>query len=203
MTETETAAKTQIVDPAAPGNRIVVGVDGSEGSLAAMTWALHEARLRDATLHVVLGWGHHPSWGGAGLGSMFPLGYTTSGGGLGGGLGGSRISAPIEAPLHTAQDLETDAAALATRVLDQVINDAVERDADSTQQSVKITRAAIPGHGAKVLLDEVTESDLLVVGSRGHGGFVGALLGSVSHHVVAQAPCPVVVVPDRQSEETR
>ncbi|MDT4903476.1 MAG: hypothetical protein QOH52_1492, partial [Pseudonocardiales bacterium] len=53
--------------------------------------------------------------------------------------------------------------------------------------------------GAKVLLDEVTDADLLVVGSRGHGGFVGALLGSVSHQVVSQAPCPVVVVPNRQA----
>jgi len=59
---------------------------------------------------------------------------------------------------------------------------------------VKITRAAFQGHGAEVLLDEVAESDLLVV---------GALLGSVSHHVVAQAPCPVVVVPHRQSEATQ
>jgi len=60
------------------GIRIVVGIDSSDGSLAALTCALREARLRGATLHVVLGWGYHPSWGGAGagLGSMFPLGYT-------------------------------------------------------------------------------------------------------------------------------
>ncbi len=47
---------------------------------------------------------------------------------------------------------------------------------------------------AKVLIERTKEVDLLVIGSRGHGGFVGMLLGSVSQHVVAHAECPVVVV---------
>ncbi len=47
---------------------------------------------------------------------------------------------------------------------------------------------------AKALIERSKEADLLVVGSRGHGGFVGMLLGSVSQHVVAHAECPVVVV---------
>lgn len=195
MIETaQSTAEDGAVDPAQPGNRVVVGVDGSNGSLAAMSWALHEARLRGSTLHAVLGWGYHPSWGGAGLGSMFPIGYTATGG----ALGGAHLCAPTAAPIDSPQRTEADAAAMASRVLDQVISHAAERDAGKA--SVRITRKAVQGHGAKVLLDEVTESDLLVVGSRGHGAFIGALLGSVSHHVVSQAPCPVVVVPDRQSE---
>jgi nucleotide-binding universal stress UspA family protein len=63
--------------------------------------------------------------------------------------------------------------------------------------NVTTTSAAVEGHPARVLLDEVSPEDLLVVGSRGRGGFVGALIGSVSQHLVAHATCPVVVVPTR------
>lgn len=60
-----------------------------------------------------------------------------------------------------------------------------------------IRRLVVRGHPAQVLVDQAKGADLLVVGSRGHGGFTGMLLGSVSQHVIALAPCPVVVVPDR------
>jgi nucleotide-binding universal stress UspA family protein len=49
-------------------------------------------------------------------------------------------------------------------------------------------------HAAEVLIERSEEADLLVVGSRGHGGFVGMLLGSVTQHLVAHANCPVVIV---------
>lgn len=53
------------------------------------------------------------------------------------------------------------------------------------------------GDPAAVLVDAAAGADLLVVGSRGLGGFAGVLLGSVGHHVAHHAACTVVVIPPR------
>jgi len=58
--------------------------------------------------------------------------------------------------------------------------------------------AAREGGAARVLLDESEDALLLVVGSRGHGGFVGLLLGSVSGNVAEHAPCPVLIIHGNQ-----
>ena len=58
-----------------------------------------------------------------------------------------------------------------------------------------IERRLIPGGAANVLVDEAKGADLLVVGSRGRGGFTGLLLGSVSQQAAHHAHCPIVIIP--------
>jgi|SRR5215218_899814 len=60
---------------------------------------------------------------------------------------------------------------------------------------VDVRPLAVEGKPANALIDtaERERAQLIVVGSRGHGGFMGLLLGSVSEQVVRHAPCPVVV----------
>ena len=62
------------------------------------------------------------------------------------------------------------------------------------EAGVKAHCTVAEGNPAKVLIEHSGDADLLVVGSRGHGGFVGMLLGSVSQHVAAHAKCSVVIV---------
>ena len=59
---------------------------------------------------------------------------------------------------------------------------------------VEIERRVVEGAPGAVLVEESRAADLLVVGSRGHGGFVGLLLGSVSQQCAHHSACPVVIV---------
>jgi len=61
-------------------------------------------------------------------------------------------------------------------------------------EGLEIGRTVAVGHTAQVLCHAAKGADLLVVGSRGYGGFRGLLVGSVTQQVVAHAPCPVLVV---------
>lgn len=191
--ESSSATASSVARPQ-PVTRIVVGVDGSHGSLSALLWAFGEARARRISIHVVLAWQYHPGWDDSGLGSMFPTVY-----GQGGGVLPSRLPRPgLGTPGAGGLSGVDEATASVNNLLDAAISMATEADADSTSDPVRLTQASVEGHAATVLLDTVTDSDLLVVGSHGHGGFVGALLGSISHHVVSHSRCPVVVVPAAQ-----
>jgi nucleotide-binding universal stress UspA family protein len=61
---------------------------------------------------------------------------------------------------------------------------------------IAIAWKVVEGHPAPVLVSASQGADLLVVGNRGHGEFVGMLIGSTSVHCVANAACPVVVFRD-------
>jgi nucleotide-binding universal stress UspA family protein len=67
-------------------------------------------------------------------------------------------------------------------------------EASKGHSSVRIEAKVVEGPAAQVLIDASKPASALVVGSRGHGGFVGLLLGSVSQQCVTHADCPVMVV---------
>ena len=64
---------------------------------------------------------------------------------------------------------------------------------------VDVSPTLVRGQAALVLEDMSDTARLVVVGTRGRGGFTGLLLGSVSHHTAHHAHCPVVVVPSRRA----
>jgi nucleotide-binding universal stress UspA family protein len=139
-------------------NVIVVGVDGSRGSEAALRFAAEEAALREATLRVV---------------SAYHVPVPVYAGGLVPAVGlmtGFR---------EIAEEIAVDAAAKVEHI-----------DPD-----VRVQKRICEGQPADELVREAEGADLLVVGSRGLGGFRSLLLGSVSQQVAHHAPCPVVIVP--------
>ena len=75
---------------------------------------------------------------------------------------------------------------------EQVIDDAL---AEFATGGVEIERSAPEGQPSAMLVEAAEGAELLVVGSRGRGGFSGLLLGSVSQQCAHHAPCPVVIVP--------
>ena len=84
-----------------------------------------------------------------------------------------------------ATDFEGDARKVLAGALNEV---------SSVEPDVLIRSSVAAGHPAEVLVRAARGADMLVVGSRGHGGFTGAVLGSVSQYCVHHAPCPVLVI---------
>ncbi len=80
----------------------------------------------------------------------------------------------------------------ARAVLDEVVD-----GTDTHGLEVPVERIVACGNAAGILLEVAKGADLLVVGSRGHGGFAGLVLGSVSQQCANHAPCPVLIVRPR------
>jgi nucleotide-binding universal stress UspA family protein len=86
---------------------------------------------------------------------------------------------------------EIDWVDLTQRSLDIAVKEAGLGDRQDVEA---VVLEGVPAH---VLVEESRDAQLLVVGTRGHGGFAGLLLGSTSTYVIAHATCPVVVVRDQ------
>ena len=99
------------------------------------------------------------------------------------GYGGFEGAAPI-AGEDISELRDADAAAL-----DAIVSEALPSPGD-----VKVEQRVVEGPAGAVLIDESRGADLLVVGSRGHGGFAQLLVGSVSQQCAQHAACPVVIV---------
>jgi nucleotide-binding universal stress UspA family protein len=78
-------------------------------------------------------------------------------------------------------------------ITEKTLTDAISSTLDAGSD-VRVLAQVVEGNPARVLLDAAVGADLLVLGSRGHGGFAEALLGSVSQHCVHHATCPVVII---------
>ena len=102
----------------------------------------------------------------------------------------SYVAAPIGmmAPIDEAliPELQDNARAVLEGAVAAALGDA---------KDVELELVVLEGTPAHVLVAAAQGADLLVVGTRGHGGFAGLLLGSVSQQVAHHAPCPIVIVP--------
>jgi nucleotide-binding universal stress UspA family protein len=96
----------------------------------------------------------------------------------------------VDEPAMHFEEWRQEAEAQARAHLNEVISDAT-----GGGHEVPVSAVAVEGRATPTLLDASTGADLLVVGSRGRGGFAGLLLGSVSQHCAEHGRCPVVVIP--------
>ena len=71
---------------------------------------------------------------------------------------------------------------------------ALVRDVIGEVADVGIRQSTVEDDPAPALLAAAQDAELLIVGSRGHGGFAGLLLGSVSQQCAHHASCPIVIV---------
>ncbi|MDO5672489.1 MAG: universal stress protein [Actinomycetaceae bacterium] len=146
-----------------PVERIVVGLDSSIPGSSALSHAIGEAKLWDASLTAI-----SAVTLSTGVGMMTWLPTTVD-------------------RDNVLKDVQ--------RALDSIV------DQELGDSGMKVARHALDGNPAALLAEFSTAVDLLVVGTRGRGGFAGLLLGSTSQAVLNHSTCPVMVVPSRRIDE--
>ena len=141
---------------------ILVGVDGSKESFAAVKWAAERSKVRSCRLHIICTYA---------------------------------VASYAAATLDGGYAVLDDAALKegASQIVKQGVDLAKEVGAPDVHGLVEA------GDPAGILIDMSREVDLIVVGSRGGGGFADRLLGTVSSALPAHAHCPVVIVPRHTS----
>lgn len=138
-------------------NIIVVGVDGSQESLKAASWAADRAKLTDSTLEIVCAYA---------------------------------------LPSYTATNAEAGGGAISdTGIRESALAVVDEAEQHVSDRGITIKTHVEPGDPTGVLIKRSKEVAMIVVGSRGGGGFADRLLGAVSSSIPAYSYCPVVVVP--------
>jgi nucleotide-binding universal stress UspA family protein len=152
MTSTEHSAHSE--DPGKDDvARIVVGVDGSEPSVAALRESDRLARAFGAEIEAVTTW-------------TYPAAYS------------AYAFTSVPSFEEIAQEIQ-----------EKALQDAFGTDRPSSLRAV-----IEQGHPASVLIERSKGAEMLVLGSRGYGGFTGLLLGSVSSECAAHAHCPVLIM---------
>ncbi|MFC4944948.1 universal stress protein [Pseudonocardia sp. GCM10023141] len=146
---------------------VLVGVDGSPESRAALEYAWAEAGRRHARLRVVAGF-RPPEY--------YAPAY---------GWGNYAMIA-----MPTREEIAADVRGEVERMLDEVR----QARTDLAATGVPVEVAVRPGHPGDLLVEESAKADVLVVGHRGRGAVASTVLGSVGLACVLHAACPVTVV---------
>lgn len=151
---------------------IVVGVDGSSNSVAALRRAGADAATDGATVRAVCVHGGH-----------IPLDDPRP----------ARASPLLDRPIVSAAPIVDEAATYAREILERSAVQALGPEPD-----IELELVVRAGAAHDLLISEARAADLLVIGARGHNGPFGALLGSTAQFCAAHATCPVLVVPSSE-----
>lgn len=162
-------------------SEIVVGVDGSENALEALRWALEDAARRGVSVTAI----HVYPPKRERSPHLAALSFVTA---------EATVQRVADDDRQWREDRTSEARRSAERVLADIVRNAQPRRDVTIHQIVVEDERPV-----RVLMDRSAKADLLVVGARGHGGFGGLQLGSVSQQLTVHAKCPVVVVPRKNA----